>query len=307
MAGKTAKKSRHLDISLNELEVFLEVAKTGSIRETARRFHSEPGQVSRLIKRLEGKMGSRLINRSPTGVALTQQGTSAVETASAIIRSADELASLARDDEDEKHRIYGIGATSFLSARLLSPVAGRFLAPEHGFRLRLLDIVPNQMIPYALKGAYDLALHIGELDWPRSWQSQLIGPMRWQLFAGPGVDLHARCSVQAVKEFPFVLPVYWTSEGLVEGNDQCPLRPSQRRAGVATSSAETALGVLKASTQVAFLPEILARDAVKAGELRSIQVKEWKPVVRQVYLTVRTDIVPQKLFSTLTSGLREVL
>lgn len=298
---------KHLsDISLHEFNVFLEISKTQSIRETARRFDVEAGQISRLMKRLEAKVGSRLLERTPTGVSLTQEGSSAVRVAESILERAGELSTLSKDG-DERSRVFGVGSTSFLSARVVSHVIGEETRRDPSLRTRLIDIPPRQIVAYGLKGAFEIAVHIGSLDWPRSWQVKEVGEIHWQLFARKGLGVPSRATVKLVREYPFILPVYWTDEGLIEGDDQCPLKSSQRKAGIATATAETALEVLKSCDQLAFLPEILARKSVERGEIFPIHVKEWKPVAKKVYLAVRTDVVTQKMFDKLAVGITRIL
>jgi DNA-binding transcriptional LysR family regulator len=307
MAKRIEKSGQLSQISLHDLEMFLEVARTQSIRETARRSGIEAGQVSRLLKRLEGKIGSRLLERNASGVSLTQQGSTAVRAAEAILREAGELAAIGRGEQAESTRVYGIGSASFLCARLLSQIVGELAMKENGPSVRLIDVAPDQMISLALKGAFDMAMHVAPLDWPRSWQVEEVGEMRWHLYARKDLGVPSRCSVQSLKKYAFIYPVYWTNEGLIEGNDQCPLRLNQRKAGIATSTAETALAVLKASDQLAFLPEILAREAVESGEISAITVREWKPVVKPLYLAVRSDVVPNRLFGDLGERIRKAL
>jgi DNA-binding transcriptional LysR family regulator len=263
-----AKTSGISQLSLHEFEVFQEIAKTQSIRETARRFKCEPGQISRLMKRLEQKIGARLIERTPTGVTLTQHGSIAVKTTKAVLREASELSALSR--EAEKSRAYGIGSTSFLCARLLGALVGRHASTDPALRLRLIDVAPDQIISNALKGAFDLAVHVGALDWPRSWQTRPLGEIKWQLFARTGAKVPKKCTFDSIRHLPYIVPVYWTNEGLLEGNDQCPVKMRDREQGVATATAETALAVLKTSDQLAFLPEILAREAVEDGDIHVV-------------------------------------
>ncbi len=305
MARALSPTRQHAHISLHEFEIFLEIAKTQSVRETARRYELEAGQVSRMVKRLEAKLGARLFERTPTGVKLTSQGTQTVRAANAILREAAELGAIAEGGDQDSARIYGLGASSFLCAKLLAPTVATLATNDLALRLRLFEVNPGQIISYALKGAYDLALHIGNLDWPRSWMTTEIGQLRWQLFARKSTSLAKRCTSQQVKKFPFVVPVYWTNEGLTEGNDQCPLKMSARIQGIATSTAEAALGIVRHSEHLAFLPEILAREAVQNGEVVSVEVTDWKTVVKPLFLAVRSDVVPNRLFAELSLLLKK--
>lgn len=291
-------------ISIRELEVFLEVVRTKSIRETARRSHVEPGQVSRLIKRLEEKIGVRLMERNASGISLTQHGTAAVQSAEAILRESSELSVMSRGSEYAKQKILGFASASFLCARMLAPIVGKLADNDEAPHLRLIDVAPDQMISLGLKGAFDLALHVGQLDWPRSWHQEEVGQISWHLYASQRSAVPTKYSVSTIKKCSFIYPIYWTNEGLIEGSDQCPLPLSQRNLGIATSTAETALAVLKHSNQLAFLPDILAKSSVDSREIFQISVREWKPVVKKLFLTVRTDVVPNKFFKNLCADIR---
>ena len=57
-----------------EFEVFVCVVDAGSFSGAARRLDCTPSAVSKLIDRLEGRMGTRLLQRSSRALALTAEG-----------------------------------------------------------------------------------------------------------------------------------------------------------------------------------------------------------------------------------------
>ena len=59
---------------LNELSLFLAVAKAGGFRQAARQLGLSPSGVSEAVSRLEGRLGLRLLHRSTRSLALTEAG-----------------------------------------------------------------------------------------------------------------------------------------------------------------------------------------------------------------------------------------
>ena len=59
---------------LNELSVFVEVARQGGFRAAAQKLHMGAGSISESIKRLEDKLNVRLVERTTRKIALTPDG-----------------------------------------------------------------------------------------------------------------------------------------------------------------------------------------------------------------------------------------
>lgn len=57
-----------------EMEVFVAVVEAGSFSEAARRLDMSPSAISKLISRLEARLGTRLLNRSTRSIDLTMEG-----------------------------------------------------------------------------------------------------------------------------------------------------------------------------------------------------------------------------------------
>ncbi|MDH8410100.1 LysR family transcriptional regulator, partial [Klebsiella pneumoniae] len=58
-----------------EMEVFARVVELGGFSAAARAFRMTPSAVSKLVARLETRLGVRLINRSTRKLQLTPEGT----------------------------------------------------------------------------------------------------------------------------------------------------------------------------------------------------------------------------------------
>ncbi|MDB5621261.1 LysR family transcriptional regulator [Tardiphaga sp.] len=84
-----------LDVNRSgEMEVFVRVVELGGFSTAARTFRMTPSAVSKLVARLEARLGVRLINRSTRKLQLTPEGAAFYERA---LRILDEMATAERE------------------------------------------------------------------------------------------------------------------------------------------------------------------------------------------------------------------
>src|SRR5882757_1883004 len=83
-----------------EIEVFVRAVELGGFSAAARGFRMTPSAVSKLVARLEGRLGVRLINRSTRRLELTAEGAAFYERGVRIL-----------DDMDTAEREAAAGAT----------------------------------------------------------------------------------------------------------------------------------------------------------------------------------------------------
>jgi molybdate transport repressor ModE-like protein len=68
-------------VNWDDLRIFLAVARTGSISGAAKQLEVQHSTVSRRLRKLEEKLGARLIERKNTGYELTQAGGNVLQSA----------------------------------------------------------------------------------------------------------------------------------------------------------------------------------------------------------------------------------
>jgi DNA-binding transcriptional LysR family regulator len=168
---------------------------------------------------------------------------------------------------------------------------------------RFLDLAPDQIIPVGLRNGFEMAVHFGALAWPGTWSTQSLGKSRWVLCARHEHPLSKRPGLAQILEFPFVVPTYWTADGLVRGNDQFPIDIKKRKMGFETATADAAVPILLETDHLAFLPNLLVRPFIDRKLLREIRATDLPMISRELFLTVKADAVPAKAFATLASAL----
>ena len=80
-----------MDNRVGEMQVFVRVVESGSFSEAARLLRMTPSTVSKLIVRIEARLGLRLIERSTRRLSVTQEGQAYYARATALIADLDDI------------------------------------------------------------------------------------------------------------------------------------------------------------------------------------------------------------------------
>jgi len=290
-------------VRLRDLEIFNEVARARSIREAARRLGSTSGQISKSVQNLERLIGIKLFRRSVSGVLLTSQGSEMQSIVQEVLDNSQRIEQLAHGGSRRLAKNLAIAGTAFLNTHFITPIVCELSASMPEMAFRFLDLAPDQIVAAGLRGGFDLAVHFDPLSWPSTWETRPLGKSSWKLCARPEHPLRARPPLKQILEYPFVVPTYWTSEGLITGNDRFPLPFSKRRRGFETATAEAAIPILFKTDHVAFLPSVLVDSYLKSRQLREIKCHEVEPVERKLFLSAKSDTVPHLVFQRMIAGM----
>ncbi|KRB39834.1 LysR family transcriptional regulator [Phenylobacterium sp. Root700] len=164
-----------------EMEVFVRVVETGGLSSAARALRITPSAVSKLIGRLEARLGARLLNRSTRKLQLTPEG------AAFYARSAQVLADI---DEAEREVTAGaaprgrvrVNSVVDLGRNLLLPLVPSFLAAHPDVTL---DLVLTDQVVDLLDERADVAIRVGSLR-SSSLTARKLGQSRAVVVASPG-------------------------------------------------------------------------------------------------------------------------
>lgn len=80
-----------MDNRAGEMQVFLRVVETGSFSEAARLLRMTPSTVSKLVARIEARLGVRLVERSTRRLSLTAEGQVYYERSQALLQDLDDV------------------------------------------------------------------------------------------------------------------------------------------------------------------------------------------------------------------------
>ncbi|ONN48812.1 LysR family transcriptional regulator [Acinetobacter genomosp. 33YU] len=142
-----------------ELAIFIRVVELGSFSAVARAYDMTPSAVSKLISRLEKRLGVRLLNRSTRQFQLTSEGCQFYEQGLQILNNLDELEQSVTANHIPQGRIRIHTSLSYWTHFLL-PCISRFnkCYPQIELQAHLSDEVIN-----LVEQRIDVAIRTGPL------------------------------------------------------------------------------------------------------------------------------------------------
>jgi DNA-binding transcriptional LysR family regulator len=263
---------------LNELQFFVQVSRTHSFTQAARRMKVPKSSVSRAISRLESRLGVRLVERTTRSVALTEAGALYLDHCQRVMDEAEQ-ADLAVGALLEKPRgRLRIGAPVAFARSILGPVLGEFLTmyPELHVEVQLLngDGVADENL--------DLVVRAGALQ----DSGMLVKPLmriRLGVYASPSyLAAHGTPEMPADLTRQDCVTTNCGSSGEAAGHTVWKLRRGTElkeirvAARVAVPDPTINHQLALAGAGVTLLAQAVVRDDLESGRLARL-LPEWEP------------------------------
>lgn len=167
--------------NLGDLEVFVRVIAAGSMSTAARDLGLSPAVVSKRIKRLEDKLGTRLLQRTTRQISLTEAGHGFHERVLTVLGGLEEAEAFASGRSSEVNGTLKISASTSFGRMHVAPHLKPFMEahPDLAIHLVLSDEFTD-----IVGGGFDLAIRIAELN-DSSLVARRLAPVRRVLCAAP--------------------------------------------------------------------------------------------------------------------------
>jgi DNA-binding transcriptional LysR family regulator len=247
-----------------EMDVFVRVVELGGFSAAARAFRMTPSAVSKLIARLEGRLGARLVNRSTRKLQLTPEGSAFFDRATRILADIDEAERAAASGDRPVGRIR-LNTNASFSTHILAPLLPEFLARYPDVSL---DIVQTDAVIDLMEERMDVAVRAGPLK-SSSLIARKLGATRMMIVGAPSylaragepktvaeLEKHNRlgfCYSRAIEGWP-----------LASGGQVIPL-PAV--GNIQTSDGEALRVMAVAGVGLARLAAFAVREDIRAGRL----------------------------------------
>jgi DNA-binding transcriptional LysR family regulator len=143
----------------DEISAFAAVADARSFTQGARRLGVSSAQVSKLVARLENRLGARLLNRTTRDVSLTDTGRAYLERARGLLEDFEALEGSVRDQSGPRGLLKVSAPVSF-GASQLTPALLDFAAayPEVS-----LDVSSTDRMVNRVEEGFDVGVRSGQL------------------------------------------------------------------------------------------------------------------------------------------------
>lgn len=170
-----------MDNRAGEIQVFLRVVETGSFSEAARRARLTPSTVSKLIGRLESRLGVRLLERSTRRLSLTAEGQVYYERSLALLAELDDVEQALGRGAACPGGTVRVNASVAVGVYGLEPLLPAFWAAHPNI---VVDLSLSDEIVDLYLDRTDVAFRVGPLQ-NSAMMARRIGTSRRRIVASP--------------------------------------------------------------------------------------------------------------------------
>ncbi len=163
------------------MAAFVRVVEAKGFSAAAPALGLTPSAVSKLITRLEARLGVRLMQRTTRALHLTADGELFFETARRIVSDIEALESRLSQERGTPHGLLRVTTSLAFATHQLAPVISEFLARYPRIELELL---PTDRVIDMVEEGIDVAIRIGRLA-DTSFMARRIGADKRLICASP--------------------------------------------------------------------------------------------------------------------------
>ena len=277
---------------LHAMTLLVSAVDAGSLSGAARALGLPLATVSRQVAQLEARLGTRILERSSRGLALTDPGAAYVAACRRILEDVAEAERAAAGEFSAPRGLLTVTAPVVFGRLHVLPVLADFLAayPEVDARVELTDrpvSLPEERL--------DAAIRIGELP-DSSLRARRVGAVRRVACASPAYLARrghpatpAELAAHDCVTFESLAPADRWAFGTGRGAEQVPVR-----ARLTVNTAEAAVDAAVAGLGVVRVLSYQAAGGVAAGRLRLV-LADAEPAPWPVSILFRAGPMPQKL------------
>lgn len=179
-----------MDVDLGDLNAFVAVARAGGFREGARVSGGSPSGLSEAVRRLEERLGVRLLNRTTRSVALTDAGASLLQRLGPALTEVEAALDGVNSFREQPVGTLRLNVPVSVAHLVLPPIVAGFLAAHPGIRL---EVITDENLVDVLAAGCDAGIRYEE-RLERDMIAVPIGPRVQRFAAGASAAYLARCS-----------------------------------------------------------------------------------------------------------------
>ncbi|QAY62145.1 LysR family transcriptional regulator [Xylanimonas allomyrinae] len=195
------------DLSLSDIRFFLAIARSGSLRAAASQLFVSQPSLTRVVARLEARLGVPLLVRGPRGTTLTEHGEALITSSRRVL---DAVSALQRDVAAPGEQHLHIGATATSARTLLSPYLTQWVPRHRDVRLTAVEDGDVGLAIRLDNGDCDVAVISAYPS--RSFESLRVMSVQVHAYAPPGHRLFHTSDAIAVGELARV-PLLLNGDG----------------------------------------------------------------------------------------------
>jgi len=269
-----------MNAELGDLSAFVAVARAGGFREAARALDGSASGLSEAVRRLEARLGVRLLNRTTRSVVPTEAGRSLLARLDPALSEIEAALDVVNGFRDRPTGTLRLNVPLSVARLVLPSIVPRFLAAYPEIRL---EVVADESFVDVLAAGCDAGIRYEE----RLEQDMIalpIGPRRQRMAAAASPAWLAR---HGAIDHPHALPsaecirarfasgalIHWVFE---RGGESVTIEPTGQLLVQVGGALDLALDAAVAGLGVVYLFEDWLAPYVERGELQPV-LESWWP------------------------------
>lgn len=277
-----------MNITLEEMRVFIAVVDSGSITAAAAQSGLTVSATSRALLRLEEKMNSTLVLRTTRRLKLSEEGAIFLHKARDVVQLAQEAEDVLMNHQQIPSGILRVDASTPFLLHVITPLVAQFneLYPQVRLELTNYEGVIN-----LLEKQTDIAFRIGPLA-DSSLHATLLGHSRLRILASPRY-LQQYGEPKTPQELTQHRLLGFTSP---ESLNEWPLFHDDKKGlkitpSIAASSGEILCNLTRQGAGIVCMSDFMTHEVRESGEFRQILTSftyESKQPIHAVYYRSQT-------------------
>ena len=265
------------DPDLSDLSAFVAITKVRSFRAAARLRGVSASALSEAIRRLEARLGVRLLNRTTRSVTVTEAGQRLLERLAPALGEIAGALDAINSFRDSPTGTLRLNVPTIVAMHVLPPIVARFLAAHPGITL---EVVSNDTFIDVLAEGFDAGIRYDE-RLERDMIAVPIGPRTQHFvaagapayFAAHGWPEHPRDLLEHAcigHRFASGVLAAWRFE---RGGEQVRFTPN---GPLVASVTELEVGAATAGLGMIYTFEEFLRPAIQSGALVPVLHEWWE-------------------------------
>lgn len=256
------------------IRYFVEIARSGSIREASERLNVVPSALSRQIQNLEHELGMPLFERLPRGMALTAAGEIYARYAQAIGLEADRVRSELEELRELRRGIVRVAAVEGVVADTLTNVVARFRTTYPGIRISLVTIGTDDVIASVRDGKTDVGVSFhAQPDATVRFVRRMRDPLAALVHPDHALAQRKQVTLTEILTFPVAVPEPgFGIRRLID--EQCRRLGHSMAPSLETNSIEALRGFVRSGAGVTMLPGMSFQREVRRGEVAAVPISD---------------------------------
>lgn len=249
--------------------MFVAVMEAGSFTAAAERLGTSSGQASKLVSRLEGELGVRLLSRTTRAVAPTEAGQAYFDRLRPLLEEFDNLDAAIRDVSHAPRGRLRLTAPLTFGTMEIAPALNAFAAAFPDIEL---DVSFSDRAVSLVDEGFDMAVRVGRTEDSSMIARKLCEVRIVVVGAVAYLERHGEPETPAdlarfdcIIDSNFKEPARWPFRDSDEGAVGVPVKGRVRY-----SNTEACLKAAEAGLGLACVPAFIAGEALRTGRVRRV-------------------------------------